>query len=315
MSQIASDAKISSAMAALGMTAPLPNLDDSQVLKAILVALGNITSGGGGGGTGDVVGPASSTAGNAAVFASGTGKLLADSGIALTAAAVGFTIAGGTTSKTLTVLNTGTAALLEVANNFTIAGAANSPAMVLSGAIFAGGTGTSTKPLFLIEPAGATANTNWNTNGTTIGVNAGAGFSGDLLRLAINGTNWLKYNASGKLTIHETAGNYISTSSFGFLELGSNNGPTVGVWGGNGLVLPYSVSLIWTNGNLNGTRDSGIKRVSASALKVTDGSTGYGSVDAGGYSASGSVGVTAGPFTVITSIQVKNGIVIGLTGT
>lgn len=49
MSQIASDAKISSAMSKLGMTAPLPNLDDSQVLKAILVALGNITSGGGGG--------------------------------------------------------------------------------------------------------------------------------------------------------------------------------------------------------------------------------------------------------------------------
>lgn len=45
MSQIASDAKISSAMAALGMTAPLPNLDDSQVLKAILVAMGNLTAG------------------------------------------------------------------------------------------------------------------------------------------------------------------------------------------------------------------------------------------------------------------------------
>lgn len=45
MPQLASDAKISSAMAALGMTAPLPNLDDSQVLKAILVALGNVTGG------------------------------------------------------------------------------------------------------------------------------------------------------------------------------------------------------------------------------------------------------------------------------
>lgn len=45
MSQIASDAKISSAMAALGMTAPLPNLDDSQVLKAILVALANVAAG------------------------------------------------------------------------------------------------------------------------------------------------------------------------------------------------------------------------------------------------------------------------------
>lgn len=312
MSQIASDAKISSAMAALGMAAPLPNLDDSQVLKAILVALGNITSGGGGGGTGDVVGPASSTAGNAAVFASGTGKLLADSGIALNAAAVGFTIAGGTTSKTLTVLNTGTAALLEVANTFTVAGAANSPAMVLSGAVFAGGTGTSTKPLFLIEPAGATANTDWNTNGTAIGVNAGAGFSGDLLRLSINGTNWLKYNAIGKLTIHEVAGNYISTSGFGFLELGSNNGPTVGVWGGNGVVLPNVVSLIWTDGDLNGTRDSGIKRVSAAALRVTGGAAGYGSIDASAYKVGGAAGVS-GTITAASTVTVVNGIITDIT--
>jgi len=84
MSQIASDAKISSAMTALGMTAPLPNLDDSQVLKAVLVALGNVTTGGGGGGTGNVVGPASSTNGDIAVFSGTTGKLLAD-GAALTA--------------------------------------------------------------------------------------------------------------------------------------------------------------------------------------------------------------------------------------
>ncbi len=47
MSQIASDAKIQSAMTKLGMTAPLTNMDDSQVLKAILVALGNVTGGSG----------------------------------------------------------------------------------------------------------------------------------------------------------------------------------------------------------------------------------------------------------------------------
>lgn len=45
MSEIASDAKIQSAMTKLGMTAPLTNMDDSQVLKAILVALGNVTGG------------------------------------------------------------------------------------------------------------------------------------------------------------------------------------------------------------------------------------------------------------------------------
>ena len=80
MSQIASDAKISAAMSKLGMTAPLPNLDDSQVLKAILVALGNITSCGGGGGSGNVTGPGSAVAGHLAVFADNTGKVIADGG-------------------------------------------------------------------------------------------------------------------------------------------------------------------------------------------------------------------------------------------
>lgn len=51
MSQIASDAKISAAMTKLGMTAPLTNIDDSLALKAILIALGNVTLAAGGGGT------------------------------------------------------------------------------------------------------------------------------------------------------------------------------------------------------------------------------------------------------------------------
>lgn len=112
MPQIASDAKISSAMSNLGMTAPLPNLDDSQVLKAILVAMGNIT-GGGGGGTGDVVGPASSTDSAFALWDGATGKLLKNSSVFITG---GGTIGLG--GFTLTVPATGTAALLGTANVF-----------------------------------------------------------------------------------------------------------------------------------------------------------------------------------------------------
>lgn len=112
MSQLASDAKISSAMAALDMTAPLPNLDDSQVLKAILVALGNVI--GGGGGTGDVIGPASSTDGAVVLWDGVTGKLIKNSAVFITG---GGTVALG--GFTLTVPATGTAALLGVANIFT----------------------------------------------------------------------------------------------------------------------------------------------------------------------------------------------------
>lgn len=116
MSQLASDAKISSAMAALGMTAPLPNLDDSQVLKAILVALGNVVPGGGGG-TGDVVGPASSTDGAVVLWDGVTGKLIKNSAAFITGS--GTLAFGGGGPFTLTVPSTGTVALLGIAQTFT----------------------------------------------------------------------------------------------------------------------------------------------------------------------------------------------------
>lgn len=292
------------------MTAPLPNLDDSQVLKALLVALGNITSGGGGG-AGNVVGPASSTAGNAAVFASGTGKLLADSGIALTAAAVGFTIAGGTSSKTLTVLNTGTAALLEVANVFTANGAASTPAVTLTGTIFTGGTATSTKPLFLIEPTGTTSN-GWSTAGTLLGANLPSGFSGDAFAICSNGFRFfsLRYDSGSGATFFGPPstslvfyGGAFYPESDGSLRLGR-----AGVSAWSGLGLTSGAPLEWNT-------DTGLARSAAATVKVTNGGAGYGGIDANGYSASGTPGVTAGPFTAITSIEVKNGIVVGLTGT
>ena len=62
---------------------------------------------------GAVTGPASSTANHIAVFNDTSGKIIKDSGITITPAATGFTISGGTTSKTLTVdkdITLGTAA-------------------------------------------------------------------------------------------------------------------------------------------------------------------------------------------------------------
>jgi len=121
-------------MSNLGMTAPLPNLDDSQVLKAILVALGNVTSGGGGGGTGDVAGPASSTDSAVALWDGATGKLLKNSSVFITG---GGTIGLG--GFTLTVPVTGTAALLGTANVFSAVqtlpnGAVGAPALNLGDA-------------------------------------------------------------------------------------------------------------------------------------------------------------------------------------
>jgi hypothetical protein len=65
-------------------------------------------------------------------------------------------------------------------------GAASAPPMALTGTWFTGGTSTTTKPQFLIEPAGTTS-TNWSTAGTGLGVNAPSGFTGDLAWFGVGG--------------------------------------------------------------------------------------------------------------------------------
>ena len=56
-----------------------------------------------------------------------------------------------------------------------------------TGAVFTGGTGTTTTPHWLIQPSGTTAATTWNTAGTAIGVNAASGFVGNFLDFHVAG--------------------------------------------------------------------------------------------------------------------------------
>jgi hypothetical protein len=78
-------------------------------------------------------------------------------------------------------------------------GAASTPPLGLTGTWFTGGTGTTTKPHFLIEPVGTTS-TNWSTNGTGLGVNAPSGFTGNLLDLQVNGASLFRVDAFGRLS-------------------------------------------------------------------------------------------------------------------
>jgi hypothetical protein len=71
---------------------------------------------------------------------------------------------------------------------------ASSPAKVFTGTWFTGGTSTTTKPHFLIEPSGATS-TAWSTSGTGLGVNAASGFAGNLLDLQVNGTSQINVSS------------------------------------------------------------------------------------------------------------------------
>jgi hypothetical protein len=76
---------------------------------------------------------------------------------------------------------------------------ASSPAKVFTGTWFTGGTATTTKPHFLIEPAGATS-TAWSTSGTGLGVNAASGFTGRLLDLQLNGTSNFNVDSTGRVS-------------------------------------------------------------------------------------------------------------------
>jgi hypothetical protein len=121
-------------------------------------------------------------------------------------------------------------------------GAASAPPGTFTGTWFTGGTSTTTNPQVLIEPTGTTS-TGWSTSGTGFGVNAASGFAGNLLDLQVNGTS--QFFNSSELRLLST------------LQLGwSTSGGTA-----------YGVEA-----------DIGLTRSGANTLKVTDGSTGDGTI-------------------------------------
>jgi hypothetical protein len=275
MSQIASDAKIQSAMTKLGMTAPLTNMDDSQVLKAILVALGNVTGGSGSVDWGSIGGTLSNQTDLAAALAA---KL---------------DLAGGTM----------TGALVNSTN-----GAASTPALKLTGSLFSGGTGTTTMPQFLVQPTGATAATNWNTNGSAVGWNLNAVGSypnypsvwaaraaGNFVaELTTDGT----LTAASGIAFNNSARDVAIDN--GFARHSSGNGVNFKAGGSypvtllaDGLRCDSASQLSFTDGtSYNGTRDVGVARGSAGYIKITDGTTGVGTLQFGVHSALGAETVT-----------------------
>ena len=100
----------------------------------------------------------------------------------------------GANAGTSTITYDGTNVTLSGRFISSLNGAASAPPGTFTGTWFTGGTSTTTKPQFLVEPTGATS-TAWSTSGTGLGVNAASGFAGNLLDLQINGTS--EWNFSG----------------------------------------------------------------------------------------------------------------------
>lgn len=100
-----------------------------------------------------------------------------------------FTVAGQNLANTFTLANT-----------FSANGALSAPAVSFTGTPITGGTATTTKPLVLVETAGATS-AGWSTSGTMLGVNAPSGFAGHVFWFGVNGSQYVNMTAGGVFQI------------------------------------------------------------------------------------------------------------------
>ena len=79
-------------------------------------------------------------------------------------------------------------------------GAVSAPPGSFIGTWITGGSATTNKPQFLLEPTGTTS-TAWNTSGTGIGVNAASGFTGRLLDLQVGGVSLVNATGAGNVSV------------------------------------------------------------------------------------------------------------------
>jgi hypothetical protein len=149
-------------------------------------------------------------------------------------------------------------------------GAASAPPISLTGTWFTGGTSTTTKPQFLIEPTGTTS-TGWSTAGTGFGVNAPSGFTGVLAEIQLNGARRLALLANGNLVVEGDISRV--NGGYSITEAGLNFNNNFLITANNGNVkLKTGAVLEWSSTtNTNGATDLAIRRDGANALAQRNG--------------------------------------------
>lgn len=87
------------------------------------------------------------------------------------------------------------------AHTWSKAGAASVSPLLISGTILTGGTGTTNFPHLFMQPAGTTAQTNWSTSGTYIGINAPNAFAGNFIHCqSVSNVDLFKVASNGAIT-------------------------------------------------------------------------------------------------------------------
>jgi hypothetical protein len=148
-------------------------------------------------------------------------------------------------------------------NTISTAGAASTSVVSMTGALFTGGTGTTTEPMWQIQPSTATNETGWNTAGTFLGINSATGFTGNFLDFHVNnGASVFKVDYQGNITTTGTITGTMTqatTSVFGVVKP-------------DGTTITIAAGVISSTGgvSLSGTNTwTGVNTISTSAAANT----------------------------------------------
>ena len=190
------------------------------------------------------------------------------------------------------------------------ASAASNSAVLISGSVTTGGTGTTNVPHMLFQAGGTSAVTTWSTAGTFIGMNAPTGFTGNFLdfRLAGSSTVAASIDRVGNLTIQSglTAGGNAIIGATGILSFNGRGRFTSPADGS----FNFNTSANATNTNIS---NAGIKFLGTAPTPTGTGTPtiATGSTDTSGEVTAGasatsvvitfSAAKTNAPFCVVTS--------------
>jgi hypothetical protein len=125
-------------------------------------------------------------------------------------------------------------------------GTASAPAATLTGTWFTGGSSTTTKPHFLIEPAGTTS-TGWPVAGVGLGVNAPSSFTGYLADFQKGGISQAAFLSNGALQWGATNNPRLTAIPSALVFSLFNGGASLFAIHNNFLLLNASMELSWNS--------------------------------------------------------------------
>ena len=131
-------------------------------------------------------------------------------------------------------------------------GAASTPAKLMSGTWFTGGSSTTTKPQLLVEPSGTTS-TGWSTSGTGVGINAPTGFNGNAIDIQLAGTQQTILRADGVLAgdgFHSRVLNVYPTQANALAQASGSR--AIRQSSANGIEIVGDIGIVWSSNTAGG---------------------------------------------------------------